>query len=104
MRQFAHVGIDVFVGKARLGFQREGNVLGDWRAIKQLYGLKHHGYLVPHLLKFPFAEVRYILSIDPDPARIGLQKTHDVLEGDRLADAAAPHDDASLALVNSEAD
>jgi hypothetical protein len=65
--------------------------------------LEDHRDLAPHFGKLPLAEIGYVLSIDKDAPGVRLEKSHKVLQRNRFANTAAPHDHARLALFHLEA-
>ena len=106
---FEHLGQ---FGDARVNFigsktfairQGKRDVLPDRKRIKQRSRLENHGDAAANFYQALFRPVGNVLAGHNDAARIGLEKTHNMLQGDRFSHAAAAHDDAGLARIDEEA-
>ena len=71
--------------------ERKGNVLADRKRVEECAVLEDHGDFFADALHL-FRVIGDVLVSDNDTTGIGLQKSHDVVQRNRFADAAAPED------------
>src|SRR6266496_5554559 len=72
--------------------QRKRHVLAHGQRIKESSALEEHGDFLADSFHLALGIIRDVLVGNDDLYRIGLQKTQDVLQRDRLSHAAAPED------------
>ncbi len=82
----------------------EGDVVSDGHGVKEGRELEEKADLEADGCQIAFAELIDPLLFDPDLAFARLQQADDVLEEDRLAAAARPHDDRGLAARDVDID
>ena len=73
----------------------ESNSAPDWKTIVTRRRISR---------QLIFGPIGDVLAGDEHAPRVRPQKSHDMLQRDRFSHAAAPHDDARLAVVHEEAD
>jgi hypothetical protein len=85
LQKSVHDLIDFGLGQVAALAQGECHVLTHSQGIEQRAVLEHHGDFFVYALQFRFAGMGYVFVSHDDAARIWLQKSHNLLQSDRLA-------------------
>ncbi len=80
MRDFHDVRVDVLIGQSRLAIERKRHILAHSQRIEERAGLKDHRHFASHFLEVRFPEIRHVLPVDEDMARLRFQESHDVFQ------------------------
>jgi hypothetical protein len=82
--------------------EREEHVFGHGQRIEQGAGLENHGHLAADPAKFVFGHAGDVLVRHDNFTAIGLDKAHDMAQGDGFSDAAAADDGYGFARIDIE--
>src|SRR5215469_11364688 len=104
MKQAVNDLINLVLGELGGFAKGKGNVFTDGEGVKQRPILKNHGDFLADQFQLLFAVVGDVFAGDDDAAGIGLEKSHDVMQRDRLAHPAAAEDTDGLGGHYVEAD
>jgi hypothetical protein len=76
------------------------DVLPDCHRIEKGSRLKNQLNFAAHFCELALLQIRDVLAVNDDPARVGFQEAHDVREGDGFPDAAGAQDGESGSLLD----
>ena len=84
--------------------QRERDIFSHGQRIEERTVLKHHGDFLADLFQLFFIVVGDVLPSDDHSPRVRLEKSHDVMQGNRFAHATASENADSLCRKHVEVD